>query len=316
MVSAGGVWTSTDGGHVWSVSSDAPFDESWTAVASSSDGRKLVAVAASGAIWISSDDVWRNATFQADLTSWVGVASSGDGSKLVGILDGGIWRSEDGGFSWENMTMSEMPVPPRWAAISCSSDGSRIVVGGDTTWYSSDEGQIWSESAGDYAGPYNTVALASSSDGMVVVAGVYFGMVFTSLDGGRTWARDYTRWTWSTPGVASSSDGSKLVAGLRDGHIITGTLRTSSECMKVCRNDARSAMVDIINSDCTKTNHPDSKDRRLCRLGHKAQFHTAMVACCENTCYYLLIFYSPKSRNEDMESQRLLPPRPPLPIGK
>jgi len=65
----------------------------------------------------------------------------------------------------------------------------------------------------------NWKSVASSSDGTKLVAAVYSGQIYTSVDSGVTWtARDSSR-SWTS--VASSADGSKLVAVANVGPIYT-----------------------------------------------------------------------------------------------
>ena len=64
-------------------------------------------------------------------------------------------------------------------------------------------------------------SVASSSDGSKLVAVVYGGQIYTSIDSEVTWTvRDAVR-GWVS--VASSSDGTKLVAGVSGGQIYTST---------------------------------------------------------------------------------------------
>ncbi len=80
--------TSTDSGVTWIVSASSP-SRSWTSVASSSDGTKLVAVAYYGQIYTSTDSgvTW---TACESSRNWWAVASSSDGTKLVAMADGGL----------------------------------------------------------------------------------------------------------------------------------------------------------------------------------------------------------------------------------
>ena len=67
----------------------------------------------------------------------------------------------------------------------------------------------------------NWQSVASSADGAKLVAVVYNGQIYTSIDSGATWtARESSR-VWSS--VASSADGTKLVAVVSGGQIYTST---------------------------------------------------------------------------------------------
>jgi photosystem II stability/assembly factor-like uncharacterized protein len=68
-------------------------------VASSADGSRLVAVASSGAVYISTDSgvTWVQ-HFGLPAASWTGVACSADGSKLMLVANGNrIYTSSQGG---------------------------------------------------------------------------------------------------------------------------------------------------------------------------------------------------------------------------
>jgi hypothetical protein len=86
----------------------------------------------------------------------------------------------------------------------------------DTTlyaqWAANPGGRVWTEREVSGGEGVSWGSVACSSDGMKLVACVYNGYVFTSVDGGVTWTErteaGYRTWM----AVASSSDGTKLVA--------------------------------------------------------------------------------------------------------
>jgi hypothetical protein len=175
---SGQIFTSTDAGATWIQASVSNQD--WISVASSADGTKLVAVAATpavaegippaGPIYTSTNSgtTWMLST--APSNNWRCVASSADGTKLVaGSFSGPIFTSTDSGTTW---TQSSAP------------DGS---------WYS----------------------IASSADGTKLIAanGYYINgdYIITSTNSGSTWTQNNapsTSWTW----VASSADGNEMAA--------------------------------------------------------------------------------------------------------
>src|SRR5438105_12366435 len=71
----------------WTQTS-API-KSWSAVASSADGAKLVAAVSSGTIFVSPDSGATWTPTGAPVMSWASVASSADGSELVAVVSGG-----------------------------------------------------------------------------------------------------------------------------------------------------------------------------------------------------------------------------------
>ena len=93
----------------------------------------------------------------------------------------------------------------------------------------------------------NWYGVASSSDGVKLVATVNGGQIYTSTDSGATWtARDSSR-DWF--GVASSSDGVKLVATVNSGQIYTST---DSGVTWTARDSARGWLGVASSSDGTK----------------------------------------------------------------
>jgi hypothetical protein len=96
----------------------------WSAVASSADGSKLVAVVELGQIYTSTDSgvSWtaRNAGINGGgVRRWSGVASSADGVKLVAVVSGGpgsqIYTSPDSGATWTPRASIQA-----WSAVASS----------------------------------------------------------------------------------------------------------------------------------------------------------------------------------------------------
>ena len=245
----------------------------WNSVASSSDGRKLVAVVSGGQIYTSTDSgvTW---TAHESARIWNSVASSSDGTKLVAVAGGlpkvsigdQIYISTDSGVTWTPRESVR-----NWTSVASSSDGTNLVAVGDGQIYiSTDSGVTWtpresarywssvvsssdgtklvaverggqiytSENSGvtwtAHESARNWWSVASSSDGTRLVAVVYGGRIYTSENSGETWtARDSTR-DWRS--VASSSDGTKLVAVVFGGLIYTGQLYLSETYTTVGTN--------------------------------------------------------------------------------
>ncbi len=164
------------------------------------------------------------------------LASSTDGMKLVAVLtdptvtdpyaadsrDGNLATSTDGGATW-----TERNIGVVCSDVVSSADGRRLVAIGDNRnpqspffnrriYTSSDAGETWV--AGDSEGQMEFNLLASSSEGMRLVASGYNGStgyagIFTSTDAGVTWQPsplDGGGWA-SVTALASSGDGLKLV---------------------------------------------------------------------------------------------------------
>ena len=106
-----------------------------TAVASSSDGTKLVVVGRGleGLIITSADSgrTWTNRTSSTKTTSWNAVASSADGNRLAAIKTGAdidsvgsdIYVSVDSGVTWQPYGTKGY-----WGPVAISADGSTIIM--------------------------------------------------------------------------------------------------------------------------------------------------------------------------------------------
>jgi hypothetical protein len=114
--------------------------ESWTSVASSADGTRLVAAIGeqgftfSGSLLLSADSgaTWAEALTNAPVRVWSSAATSADGSQLAmgtgGVFSsqivGLVYTSTDSGLTWST---SDSPVE-YWAALAMSADGGRVVA--------------------------------------------------------------------------------------------------------------------------------------------------------------------------------------------
>jgi hypothetical protein len=112
----------------------------WAALASSSDGDKLVAVVNGGRIYTSSNTgiSW---IARESVRKWAAVASSADGSRLLAAESGGmLYTSSDGGVSWQ-----AREGPRNWVAVASSSDGTRLAAAeyGGLMYFSADAGTSW-----------------------------------------------------------------------------------------------------------------------------------------------------------------------------
>jgi hypothetical protein len=210
----GGIYTSTDSGQSWMLTS-APRQD-WSSIASSADGSKLVAVSSSspGGIYVSanSGETWSQGN--APSNAWNSVASSADGAKLVAATGARIYISSDSGQSW---------VPNRagsdWTAVCSSADGTKLLAAeadysGDSPaiYSSADSGMTWVAIApppGGWSLFYGS-ALASSADGYRVITGSGAGLFTFPYLGPWRLANDNPNRDWTA--VASSFDGTKLAA--------------------------------------------------------------------------------------------------------
>ena len=220
----GYIYTSTDSGATWTKQTSTGIHQ-WVAVASSSDGTKLVAAAGSIYTSIDSGATWSQQT-NAGMRQWCAVASSSDGTKLVALESsphGYIYTSSDSGATW---TQQASAGSREWQAIATSSDGIRLVAGGSgsSIYTSVNSGDAWTQQASP--GSFSWPAAASSSDGTKLVVAQINGMavvvggtesdpdgyIFTSIDAGGTWTQKASAGNRNWQAIASSSDGVKLIA--------------------------------------------------------------------------------------------------------
>ena len=198
---SGFIYTSTDSGKTWSHTNNAPSAD-WISVASSSDGKKLVAVTLMGdanpdfaaAIYTSANSgrTWRRSSFKIDNydydITFSSVASSSDGSKLVALSRSGpniLLRSTNSGKTWRS---AHIPFPDaQWERIASSSDGKKLVaVNSDPGFIitSADSGKTWTRVD---APNIFWVSVASSSDGKKLAAVSDIGPIYTSTNSGKSW---------------------------------------------------------------------------------------------------------------------------------
>lgn len=219
------------------VQTSAPSRE-WTAVASSADGTRLVAVGGdsfygTGWIYTSGDGGLTWTSNSVPPLAWKAVASSADGKKLAAVaFGGGIYTSANGGITW---TSNNAP-SKRWSSIASSADGSRLVAvasslaGGISGGIYTNSGTDWLQtSAPDKDCYWESVAASSDGVRLAAVASGYYangqlyrGGIFTSENSGATWISNSLP---SEPpyGIASSADGTRLVMVIGGGPIFTST---------------------------------------------------------------------------------------------
>jgi hypothetical protein len=229
----------------------------WAAIASSSDGTKMVAapVTAAKNLYISIDSGKTWSVSGSVSAAWQAVASSADGTKLVAARSGDfIYTSTNSGAAW----ISRFG-PGAWSSLASSADGVRLVAvmnpGG--IYVSTDSGANWNvqpsapgtswfsvassangsnlvavvSGAGIYTNsgttwavtgapnPKTWVSVACSADGSKLAAVETSGGIYTSINSGSTWTLQTNAPPKTWAAITCSSDGSKLVAASQNGGI-------------------------------------------------------------------------------------------------
>ncbi len=235
----------------WTPNTSAS-QRSWSSIASSIDGNKLVAVGSNSYIYTSIDGgtTWteRNG---AGKRGWKAVASSSDGKKLVvgNGSNGFLYTSTDGGETWTARTSLGLNT---WLSIASSSDGTNLAAVTQTNglYTSNDSGATWIVRPA--AGYKYFTSIASSSDGIKLVATVSPGYIYTSIDRGATWVERTGAGSQSWSSVASSSDGTKLavVSSQAGGSIYTSN---DSGANWTLRSNARARYWNTITSSSDGT---------------------------------------------------------------
>lgn len=170
-LSTGCICTSTDSGQIWFNNGTA--GGSWSGLASSTDGTKLVGTTSAGRIYTSTDS-GVNWTARDSNRNWAGVASSADGARLVAVTSGGqIYTSTDSGVTWTPRDSNRS-----WSSVASSADGTRLLAAtsGGQIYTSTNSGVTWTPRDSNRAWR----SVASSADGARLVAVADGGQIYTS----------------------------------------------------------------------------------------------------------------------------------------
>ena len=154
--------------------------------------------------------------------AWKGVTCSTNcETAYAPVSSGSIWKSIDGGTSWNELTGSGTQ---SWTSVATSGDGAvvfaTVTAGG--IYKSTDSGSSWSLLAN--AGTKNWISIATNLDGTIVVAGVNSGALWSSVDGGSNWSQQSspgTNRSWNS--IDLTDDGTTIVASGNTGGLWRGT---------------------------------------------------------------------------------------------
>jgi hypothetical protein len=237
------VYYSSDSGLTWDQTGSG--QAYWRSVACSADGQKVAAVGLfevygstnSGATWA----LLGPGSIPIGLTTTrVSSTAAGDVLAVVENTDGGPPSSV---FTTLSSTWIEHPVAVSlttyvFTAVTISSDGNRIGAAAKYDNHSlhppltNCAGFLYTTQIADVSGITNCTPLtnctsvASSADGVLLVAVSGDGAIYRSTDGGNNWVpAGAPNVAWS--GIASSADGSKLVAVASGGGIYTWQTRSA-----------------------------------------------------------------------------------------
>lgn len=232
VVGGGYIYTSDDFGVTWEKDaqyidprgSQMPLpSQRWTCVASSADGRILVAGVENGPIYTSSDsgvtwipgkDYSRGGIGGIIELYWTCIASSADGTKLFAVdRDGYILVSQNFGYSWDRFLVRVVgDAPARFQFIASSADGNKLVAAGEHTPIYTCNSALASPEWTPHESMRPWVSVASSADGRKLAAIEQNGKIYTSADSGETWTQQDGGLLRDARFIASSADGTKLVA--------------------------------------------------------------------------------------------------------
>lgn len=191
----------------------APTNLSWTGIASSTDGKKIVAVSYEGYIYTSNDAGKTWVSNNVPKLIWYGVTSSADGNQLAAAAEGsaitgGIYISTNSGSTWRQTGSGNH------SFIAGSRDGSKLIsdVAGDQShiYISTNAGLSWAtlNAPGFFLGHY-----ACSADGNSIIgADIHFGL-YVSSDAGLTWRHTDAPTTNFWFALTMSADGRNMIAG-------------------------------------------------------------------------------------------------------
>jgi hypothetical protein len=168
-------YVSMDSGTTWTT--NTPPVSYWRQVVTSADGHHWAAAGNVGAVFVSTNfgSSWTSNKVNTLLDSPC-LAFSAGGETLVAAQGGNGGRiciSTDLGATWNTNTPHNV-----WLSTAASADGSRLIVSGYSSIYTSaDSGVTWVSNNAPYLSEWS--AVATSADGHALVAAGYPGSIYT-----------------------------------------------------------------------------------------------------------------------------------------
>jgi hypothetical protein len=139
----------------------------------------------------------------------------------VPVSSGSIWKSIDGGATWNELTSSGAR---SWTAIATSGDATIVyaTVSNGGVYKSSDSGSTWNLLSGVSSRAW--ISIATSLDGSIIAAGVSGGSIWSSIDSGANWVEQTSAGTRTWNSIDLTDDGTTIAAsGSSGGGIWRGT---------------------------------------------------------------------------------------------
>jgi len=194
-----GIYISTNLGATWSAPYDGEAGDTgdWYSIACSSDGQKVVGVRNGGCVSVSGNGGtnWTSIAATSDAVPtamnalwWVDVDCSASGQYMAAAASSAKMHvSDDSGATWKTYYFAR-----EWASVSVSGSGAEMAatVGTTTSNYvhtSPDYGVTWSTNTNS-SGARAWSDVAYAPDGSLIVAGLYGGSLYASVDDGLTWS--------------------------------------------------------------------------------------------------------------------------------
>ena len=195
-------------------------------VASSSDGSKVLYCQcfdpSAGFLWVTTNyGTTYTQKNSMGAKRWYGVAMSSDGTKMYGAAKGGgdvddyLYKSADSGSTWTTVTSGAVSgALNSWAAICCSSDGSKVYAAADSGKF------MYSLNSGTtFNGMYNTPIAGytrikcSFDGGILYFCSLFSQNLYKSINNGQTWSLILTAAGASgIPSISISSNGQIVYA--------------------------------------------------------------------------------------------------------
>jgi hypothetical protein len=223
----GAIYTSTDSGVSWTPHTSSPLSSSlsWSSVASSADGTKIVAAVHSGQLYLSGDSgsSWAAVSGSSGYL-WSSVASSSSGTNLVAVEgNGSIFVFTNSSSGWTQRISGNT----NWMSVTMSSDGTRLVATGNSgqVFASADSGVTWNPLSTTASGQLTAVTSSADGSRLAITSGGSGnnGNINVSSNFGSTWTQPPGAPVLSWADIASSADGSLLAAAAYGGYIYVST---------------------------------------------------------------------------------------------